>query len=98
MDLNTILKSIKIKNSDTCSWQYPDNPTTEKEYKSSIIFYDSNGDIIEIPTNYSWSKIQSEKTSLEQEKTTQENNKASAKQKLQDLGLTIEEIKDTFGL
>ena len=27
-----------------------------------------------------------------------ENNKASAKQKLQDLGLTVEEIKDTFGL
>ena len=27
-----------------------------------------------------------------------QNNKASAKQKLQDLGLTVEEIKDTFGL
>ena len=27
-----------------------------------------------------------------------ENNKASAKQKLQDLGLTVDEIKDTFGL
>ena len=27
-----------------------------------------------------------------------ENNKASTKQKLQDLGLTVEEIKDTFGL
>ena len=27
-----------------------------------------------------------------------ENNKTSAKQKLQDLGLTVEEIKDTFGL
>jgi hypothetical protein len=27
-----------------------------------------------------------------------ENNKTSAKQKLQDLGLTVDEIKDTFGL
>lgn len=30
--------------------------------------------------------------------TDKENNKASAKQKLQDLGLTVNEIKDTFGL
>lgn len=30
--------------------------------------------------------------------TSKENNKASAKQKLQDLGLTAEEIKETFGL
>ena len=27
-----------------------------------------------------------------------ENNKASAKQKLQDLGLTVDEIKEAFGL
>ena len=27
-----------------------------------------------------------------------ENRKASTKQKLQDLGLTVDEIKDTFGL
>jgi len=35
---------------------------------------------------------------LKQEETDKENNKTSAKQKLQDLGLTVEEIKDTFGL
>jgi len=27
-----------------------------------------------------------------------ENNKASAKQKLQDLGLTVDEIKEAFGI
>jgi len=30
--------------------------------------------------------------------TTKENNKASAKQKLQDLGLTVDEIKEAFGI
>ena len=30
--------------------------------------------------------------------TDRENNKTSAKQKLEDLGLTVDEIKDTFGL
>lgn len=30
--------------------------------------------------------------------TTRENKKASAKQKLQDLGLTVDEIKEAFGI
>ena len=30
--------------------------------------------------------------------TSKENNKASAKQKLQDLGLTVDEIKEAFGI
>ena len=30
--------------------------------------------------------------------TTKENNKASAKQKLQELGLTVDEIKEAFGI
>ena len=30
--------------------------------------------------------------------TSRENNKASAKQKLQDLGLTVDEIKEAFGI
>jgi len=30
--------------------------------------------------------------------TTKENKKASAKQKLQDLGLTVDEIKEAFGI
>ena len=30
--------------------------------------------------------------------TSKENNKESAKQKLQDLGLTVDEIKEAFGI
>jgi RPA family protein len=30
--------------------------------------------------------------------TSKENNKTSAKQKLQDLGLTVDEIKEAFGI
>ena len=30
--------------------------------------------------------------------TSKENNKASAKQKLQDVGLTVDEIKEAFGI
>ncbi len=35
---------------------------------------------------------------LKQEEIDRENNKASAKQKLQDLGLTVDEIKEAFGI
>ena len=35
---------------------------------------------------------------LKQEETDKENKKASAKQKLQDLGLTVDEIKEAFGI
>ena len=35
---------------------------------------------------------------LKQEETDRENKKASAKQKLQDLGLTVDEIKEAFGI
>jgi len=35
---------------------------------------------------------------LKQAETDKENNKASAKQKLQDLGLTVDEIKEAFGI
>lgn len=43
-------------------------------------------------------EIKAQKQQALSEQQAKENNKISAKQKLQDLGLTIEEIKDTFGL
>tara|TARA_R100000005_G_C4954377_1_gene173529 strand:- start:293 stop:664 length:372 start_codon:yes stop_codon:yes gene_type:complete len=64
MDLNTILKNIKIKNSDTCFWQYSGNPTTEEEYQSSIIFYNSDGNVIEVPTIYNWSQVENGKVDV----------------------------------
>ena len=35
---------------------------------------------------------------LKQEEIDRDNKKASAKQKLQDLGLTVDEIKEAFGI
>ena len=35
---------------------------------------------------------------LKQAEVDRENNKASAKQKLQNLGLTVDEIKEAFGI
>ena len=35
---------------------------------------------------------------LKQQETDSQNNKASAKKKLQDLGLTVDEIKEAFGI
>ena len=35
---------------------------------------------------------------LKKQETDSQNNKASAKKKLQDLGLTVDEIKEAFGI
>ena len=43
-------------------------------------------------------EVKAQKLQSTQEATDRENNKASAKQKLQDLGLTVDEIKEAFGI
>jgi vacuolar-type H+-ATPase subunit I/STV1 len=43
-------------------------------------------------------KLEELKSQYQQDETNKETKRASAKQKLQDLGLTAEEIKETFGL
>lgn len=43
-------------------------------------------------------EVKAQKLQLSQEATDRENKKASAKQKLQDLGLTVDEIKEAFGI
>ena len=43
-------------------------------------------------------EVKAQKQQAIQEATEIENNKASAKQKLQDLGLTVDEIKEAFGI
>ena len=51
------------------------------------------------PTQEQLDALEKEANEYEQNLiTTKKNNKASAKQKLQDLGLTIDEIKEAFGL
>ena len=71
----------------------------------------SNNEIVHDLDNIIWLEgttpiskedIIAEATRLEnvaiQEATDKENKKASAKQKLQDLGLTVDEIKEAFGI
>ena len=43
-------------------------------------------------------EVKAQKLQSTQDATEKENNKASAKQKLQDLGLTVDEIKEAFGI
>jgi hypothetical protein len=76
MDLNRILKSLKVANSDTCFWQYTGNPTTEAEYNSSIIFYDTDndGNTIEITKQYSWSQIENQKVNVALQDLRQRRN------------------------
>jgi hypothetical protein len=95
-NLYTKLKLYIEENSDT--W---DNTKVSLQNDS-----DDNGDYIKTWT-YSFSKpTDAQLNALETQAneyeanliTTKENNKASAKQKLQDLGLTVDEIKEAFGI
>ena len=43
-------------------------------------------------------EVKAQKQQAIQESTDRNNKKASAKQKLQDLGLTVDEIKEAFGI
>lgn len=79
---------------------------SEQDWNNNIKFIsgaDENGSAIYLETKpITYQQVLDKMTELEQQeeqdKINAENNKASAKQKLQDLGLTVEEIKDTFGL
>jgi hypothetical protein len=95
-NLYTKLKLYIEENSDT--W---DNTKVSLQNDS-----DDNGDYIKTWT-YSFSKpTDAQLNALETQAdeyeanliTSKENNKASAKQKLQDLGLTVDEIKEAFGI
>jgi len=69
--------------------------------EGQIIATNHTGDIGDTWNGISYDKpeIIDDRTDEEKQEAIQiENNKASAKQKLQDLGLTVNEIKDTFGL
>ncbi len=95
-NLYTKLKLYIEENSDT--W---DNTKVSLQNDS-----DDNGDYIKTWT-YSFSKpTDTQLNALETQAneyeanliTSKENNKTSAKQKLQDLGLTVDEIKEAFGI
>ena len=71
-----------------------------------IIFNDGQGDYIKEwnldtaqPTQEQLDALETQADEYEANLiTNKENKKASAKQKLQDLGLTVDEIKEAFGI
>lgn len=81
---NNIVKMISYEQIE--GWeQVEDNVFADMVKKNDGTFDDSD-------------EVKAQKQQILSEQQTQENNKTSTKQKLQDLGLTVEEIKDTFGL
>jgi len=72
-------------------WKETSMNKTEMTY-SDVKVIDDNATM---PTE---AEVNAKIEELKQEEIDKENNKASAKQKLQDLGLTVDEIKEAFGI
>jgi RPA family protein len=79
----------------------------EVDFTSDVILQnDGQGDYIKEwnlekakPTQEQLDALETQADEYEQNLiTSKQNNKASAKQKLQDLGLTVDEIKEAFGI
>ena len=91
------LKEFNTDKPNWYGWKKEDNegnkiPNTERMQHKYIKV------IKEGATIPSESEINAKIEELKQDETDRENNKASAKQKLQDLGLTVDEIKEAFGI
>ena len=67
-------------------------PNDQRMSYENIIVHDSS---ITKPTE---AEVNAKIEELKQAEVDAENKKASAKQKLQDLGLTVDEIKEAFGI
>ncbi len=65
---------------------------SERMTYENIIVHDNN---ISKPTE---AEVNAKIEELKQVETDKETKRASAKQKLQDLGLTVDEIKEAFGI
>ena len=65
---------------------------SDRQSYENIIVHDES---ITKPTE---AEVNAKIEELKQAETDRENKKASAKQKLQDLGLTVDEIKEAFGI
>jgi hypothetical protein len=81
---------------------------SEVDFKNDVILQDDGDGIVYIkewnldtpqPSQEQLDALETQANEYEANLiTTKENNKASAKQKLQDLGLTVDEIKEAFGI
>ena len=82
------------------------NGVTEEQFKDFLLVDNGEGAFIDNwdfdipkPTQAQLDALDAQADEYETNlRTTKENNKASAKQKLQDLGLTVDEIKEAFGI
>jgi hypothetical protein len=81
---------------------------SEVDFLNDVVLQDDGDGIVYIkewnldtpqPTQEQLDALETQANEYEQNLiTNRENNKASAKQKLQDLGLTVDEIKEAFGI
>jgi signal recognition particle receptor subunit beta len=78
------------------------------DFKTDVILKDDGNGVVYIdewnldtakPTDAQLNALETQANEYEANLiTSKENNKESAKQKLQDLGLTVDEIKEAFGI
>jgi len=94
MDLNYLQKALGKFNIGKHQWYgWRKDWTGEKRmtYENLIL----NDNSATMPTQ---AEVNAKIEELKQAEANKETTKASAKQKLQDLGLTVDEIKEAFGI
>ena len=94
MNRDWLQEALAYFNTDIPQWYgWKKDWTGEKRmsYENIIL----NDDSATMPTE---AEVNAKIEELKQAETDKETTKASAKQKLQDLGLTVEEIKEAFGI
>ena len=94
MDLNYLQKALGKFNIGKHQWYgWKKDWTGEKRmtYENLIL----NDNSATMPTQ---AEVNTKIEELKQAEANKETTKASAKQKLQDLGLTVDEIKEAFGI
>jgi len=94
MEINWLQRALLTFNTNVPQWYgWRKDWTGEKRmsYENIIL----NDDSATMPTE---AEVNAKIAELKQEQTDKETKKASAKQKLQDLGLTVDEIKEAFGI
>ena len=94
MEIDWLQKALITFNTNIPQWYgWRKDWTGEKRMSyENIILNDENATM---PTK---AQVDAKIAELKQEETDKETTKASAKQKLQDLGLTVDEIKEAFGI
>jgi hypothetical protein len=94
MKIDWLQKALITFNTDIPQWYgWRKDWTGEKRmsYENIIL----NDDSATMPTE---AEVNAKIEELKEAETDKDNKKASAKQKLQDLGLTVDEIKEAFGI